>query len=92
LIEIHATVTGATIAEVEREFGSGGYGAFKSAVADAVVEYLRPARERYEVLAADPREVDRLLAIGADTATGMATEVLERAKRSAGLLPRAARG
>jgi hypothetical protein len=40
------------------------------------------------VLAADPAEVDRLLAIGSDTATGMATEVLERAKRAAGLLPR----
>jgi hypothetical protein len=45
-------------------------------------------RERYEALTADPGEVDRLLAIGADTATGMATELLERAKRAAGLLPR----
>jgi tryptophanyl-tRNA synthetase len=88
LIEIHAAVTGATIADVEREFGTGGYGAFKSAVADAVVEFLRPVRERYEALTADPGEVDRLLAIGADTATGMATELLERAKRAAGLLPR----
>ncbi len=89
LIEIHAAVTGRTIAQVEREFGSGGYGAFKSAVADTVVEYLRPVRERYEELAADPGEVDRLLAIGADTATGMATDVLARATRAAGLLPRA---
>ena len=70
LIEIHAAVTGATIADVEREFGDGGYGTFKTAVAEAVVEYLRPVRERYEELAADPAEVDRLLAIGADAATG----------------------
>jgi tryptophanyl-tRNA synthetase len=88
LIEIHAAVTGATIADVEREFGTGGYGAFKSAVADAVVEYLRPMRERYRVLAADPTEVDRQLAIGADTATGMAEVVLGRAMKTAGLLPR----
>jgi tryptophanyl-tRNA synthetase len=92
LIEIQAAVTGATIADVEREFGTGGYGAFKSAVADAVVEYLRPVRERYEKLSADPAEVDRLLAIGADTATGMAEEVLARAMRAAGLLPRVTRG
>jgi tryptophanyl-tRNA synthetase len=89
LIEIHATITGATIADVEREFGSGGYGAFKGAVAEAVVEFLRPVRERYEALTADPGEVARLLAIGSDTATAMATDVLERAKRAAGLLPRA---
>jgi tryptophanyl-tRNA synthetase len=91
LIEIYAAVTGATIADVEREFGSGGYGAFKGAVADAVVEHLRPVRERYDALAADPAEVDRLLAIGADIATGMSDEVLARASRAAGLLPRATR-
>jgi tryptophanyl-tRNA synthetase len=88
LVEIYAAVTGATIADVEREFGSGGYGAFKGAVAEAVVEYLRPVRERYDALAADPGEVDRLLAIGADTASGMAEQVLARAYRAAGLLPR----
>ena len=89
LIEIHAAVTGATIADVEREFGDGGYGTFKIAVAEAVVEYLRPVRERYEELAADPGEVDRLLAIGADAATGIADPVLARASKAAGLLPRA---
>jgi tryptophanyl-tRNA synthetase len=89
LIEIHAAVTGATVADVEREFGTGGYGAFKTAVADAVVEYLRPARERFETLAADPGEVDRILAIGAEAATGMAEGVLGRALKAAGLLPRA---
>ena len=47
LIEIHAAVTGQTIAAVEKEFGDGGYGQFKAAVADAVVEYLRPVQERY---------------------------------------------
>jgi tryptophanyl-tRNA synthetase len=89
LIEIDAAVTGATIADVEREFGHGGYGAFKSAVADSVVEYLRPVRERYDALAADPGEVDRLLAIGAGTATDISDAVLARAMQAAGLLPRA---
>ena len=46
------------------------------AVADAVVEYLRPVQERYAELAADPGEVDRLLAVGADTAATIADPVL----------------
>ena len=89
LIEIHAAVTASTIADVEKEFGDGGYGTFKTAVAEAVVEYLRPVQARYEALAADPAEVDRLLAVGADTAVGIADPVLARASKAAGLLPRA---
>jgi tryptophanyl-tRNA synthetase len=91
LIEIHTAVTGATIADVEREFATGGYGAFKNAVADAVVEYLRPVRERFDALASDPGQVDRLLAIGAGTATEMSDAVLARATKAAGLLPRVVR-
>jgi tryptophanyl-tRNA synthetase len=89
LIEIHAAVTGQTIAAVEEEFGDGGYGKFKGAVADAVVEYLRPVQERYAALAADPGEVDRLLALGAAGASEIADGVLARASKAAGLLPRA---
>ncbi len=73
LIEIHAAVTGQTIASVERQFDVGGYGQFKSAVAEAVVEYLRPVQTRYAELIADPGEVDRLLAAGADAARGPPT-------------------
>ena len=48
LIEILAAVRGIAPEAVEREFDGSGYGAFKQAVADAVVEYLAPVRERYE--------------------------------------------
>ncbi len=89
LIEIHAAVTGQTIASVEQQFDVGGYGQFKSAVAEAVVEYLRPVQTRYGELVADPGEVDRLLAAGADAATAAADPVVARAKAAAGLLPRA---
>jgi tryptophanyl-tRNA synthetase len=89
LIEIHAAVTGQPIAAVEKEFGSGGYGHFKTAVADAVVEYLQPVQARFEELNADRAEVDRQLAIGAEIATSMAEPVLARASSAAGLLPRA---
>jgi tryptophanyl-tRNA synthetase len=88
LMEIYATVTGATLANVEKEFAGRQYGAFKTAVADAVVEAVRPVQERYADLVADPDEVDRRLALGADMAEGKAEEVLGRAMRAAGLLPR----
>jgi len=88
LIEIHAAVTGQTIVSVEQQFADSGYGQFKAAVADAVVEYLRPVQERYAALMADPGEVDRLLATGADLATARADPVLARAMAAAGLLPK----
>jgi tryptophanyl-tRNA synthetase len=89
LIEIYGAVTGQPIAAVEQEFGDGGYGRFKIAVADAVVEFLRPVQARFQELDADRAEVDRQLAIGADSATSIAEPVLARASTAAGLLPRA---
>ena len=68
LIEIYGVVTGTSIPAVEKEFEGQQYGAFKSVVADAVVEFLRPVQERYAALEADPAEVDRRLALGADAA------------------------
>jgi tryptophanyl-tRNA synthetase len=89
LIEIHAAVTGQTIAEVEKEFAGSGYGQFKVAVADAVVEFLRPLQERFADLDADRGEVGRLFAIGAERAAAIADPVVERAIRATGLVPRA---
>jgi tryptophanyl-tRNA synthetase len=88
LIEIYSAVTGLSIADVEHDFDGKQYGAFKAAVADAVVEFLRPLQERFHELAADPAEIDRRLAVGADAAEALAEPVLARASRAAGLLPR----
>jgi tryptophanyl-tRNA synthetase len=88
LIEIYGAATGASIAQVEREFAGSQYGTFKKAVAEAVIETLRPLQERYGALADDPAEVDRRLARGAGAAEAMAEAVLDRACRAAGLLAR----
>ncbi len=88
LIEIYGAVTDTSIADVERAFEGKQYGAFKGAVADAVVEYLRPVQDRFAQLAADPAEVDGRLARGADRADEIAEKVLQRATRAAGLLAR----
>jgi tryptophanyl-tRNA synthetase len=86
LIDLYAAATGSSIEAAERELEGSRYGVLKERVADAVVEFLRPVRERYESLAADPGEIDRRLAAGARTAASIATPVLERARRAAGLL------
>jgi tryptophanyl-tRNA synthetase len=88
LIEIHCAVTGQTIPEVERAFADAQYGVFKLAVAEAVVEFLRPVQARFEELAADPSEIDRRLSVGATAAEALADPVLARASRAAGLLQR----
>jgi tryptophanyl-tRNA synthetase len=88
LIEIHCAVTGQKIADVERAFAGKQYGVFKLAVAEAVIEFLRPVQDRFEELASDPGEIDRRLAVGADAAEALAEPVLARASRAAGLLPR----
>jgi tryptophanyl-tRNA synthetase len=88
LLDLYAAATGASRDDAVAHLGGAGYGALKSKVADALVEYLRPVRERHEELARDPGEVDRLLALGADAADAIATGVLERVRDACGLLPR----
>ena len=87
LVEIQAAVTGSSVADIEKQFSDGGYGTFKVAVAEAVVEFLRPVQARYAELEADPGEVDRVLAVGAGVAASIADPVLARASTAAGLLP-----
>jgi tryptophanyl-tRNA synthetase len=65
LIELMTVATGETIPEVEARFDGQGYGAFKEAVADALVELMIPIQQRYRELRADPGELHRLLAVGA---------------------------
>jgi tryptophanyl-tRNA synthetase len=85
LLEILAAVRGTTVDTVEAEFGNGGgYGAFKQAVADAVIEYLTPVRERYEELRADEAELERILASGADKARPIAAETIADVREAMG--------
>jgi tryptophanyl-tRNA synthetase len=76
LIEVMAVIRGVDHAEIEREFDGQQYGAFKQAVADEVVEYLRPVRERYEELRPDEAGLQATLAEGAEQARAMASETL----------------
>jgi tryptophanyl-tRNA synthetase len=78
LLEIMSVATGEPIDELEKRFDSAGYGDFKTAVGDAVVELLDPIRERYRALREDERDLQRLLAVGADKARRASEPTLEQ--------------
>jgi tryptophanyl-tRNA synthetase len=77
LIEIMAVATGTSIGEIESQFDGQGYGQFKEAVAEAVVELLVPIQGRYRELRADEAELSRLLAVGAEKAREASAPTLE---------------
>jgi tryptophanyl-tRNA synthetase len=85
LIEILSVVRGADPAELEREFDGSGYGDFKQAAAEAVVEYLAPVRERYAELRADEPELERILASGAEKARAISSATLADVRERMGV-------
>ncbi len=87
LIEILASVRGTVPEDVEREFDGQGYGAFKQAVADAVVAYLSPVRERYAQLRADEPKLEQVLEEGAEKARRIASGTLEDVREAMGVGP-----
>ncbi len=87
LIEILAAVRGTEPETIEQEFDGDGYGPFKAAVAEAVVAYLAPVRERYEALRADEAALERTFAHGAEKARAIASETLVDVRRAMGVGP-----
>ncbi|MFI1567724.1 tryptophan--tRNA ligase [Streptomyces sp. NPDC020490] len=85
LLEILAACTGGDPEELAGSYAS--YGALKKDTADAVVEVLRPLRERHRALCADPGYVDGVLRDGAERARAMARPTVDAAYRAIGLLP-----
>jgi tryptophanyl-tRNA synthetase len=68
LVDIMAVAADEAPEAIEERYASGGYGRFKSGVAEAVIELLTPIRTRYQELRAESGELERLLAEGADRA------------------------
>jgi tryptophanyl-tRNA synthetase len=87
LIDILAVARGVAPEEIEREFEGSGYGAFKQAVADAVVGYLAPVRERYQALREDAPALEQILAAGADKARAIAADTLADVRAAMGVGP-----
>jgi tryptophanyl-tRNA synthetase len=85
LLSILSSCTGAAPETLAESYTR--YGDLKTAVAEAVVETLRPIQERFAELAADPTGTAAILASGAEKARAIAGPVLERARTNIGLLP-----
>ena len=87
LIDVLAVIRGVDHGAIEREFDGQGYGAFKTAVAEAVVDFLRPVRERYEELRPDEAAIEATLAEGAERARELAAVTLTVVRDRMGVGP-----
>ena len=86
LLTILSVCTGQPVADLEAAYDGKGYGDFKGDVAEAVVELFAPVRERYAGLVADPAELDRVLAGGAERAGEVAARTMADVRERVGLL------
>ena len=87
LVGILAAIQDRSVESVLADFAGQGFGAFKPALADALIALIAPLRARLADLSAHPEEIDRLLAIGADKARDLAAPTLQSAYRAVGLRP-----
>jgi tryptophanyl-tRNA synthetase len=85
LVEILAAVRQLAPEAIEREFAESGYGDFKQAVAEAVVAYLAPLRERYQELRAEESELESILAAGVEKARAIASATLVDVREAMGV-------
>ncbi len=88
LMSIYAAVNGKSYEEIEAEFAGKGYGEFKPAVAEAVIELFRPIREESERLIADKAYLESIYKDGAERASYIAEKTLRKVYKKVGFLPR----
>ena len=89
LLTIYSTLAGRTIPDIENEFAGKGYGDFKGAVAEVVVEYFRPVRTRTLELLDDPTHLAAILKVGAEKAQAVAGKTIADVYERIGLIPSA---
>lgn len=84
LMDIYAACTGRTNQQIEDEFAGKGYGDFKAAVAEAVIEELRPLQEEHKKLVADKKYLTECAAIGAEKANRIANRTVQKCMKKVG--------
>lgn len=85
LMGIYSCCTGKTFDDIEKEFDGKGYGDFKGAVAEAVVEELRPFKSEFNRLMSDKAYLTKCAEIGAERAGRLAQRTLSKAMKKTGL-------
>lgn len=87
LLTIYSTLTGTGIGELEEKYAYKGYGALKTDLAEVMVDFVTPFRERTQQYLDDPETLDSILAKGAEKARAVAAETLSQAYDRVGFLP-----
>ena len=86
LMSIYSSVTGKSFPEIEQEFAGKGYGVFKPAVGEAVIETLRPVREEAERMLADKAYLQQVYTEGAQKASYIARKTLRKVYKRIGFV------
>ena len=86
LMTIYSAATGKTFPEIEREFDGKGYGDFKAAVGETVVDLLRPIREEATRLLADKAYLETVCKNGAEKASYIANKTLRKVYKKVGFV------
>ncbi|MFE3827485.1 tryptophan--tRNA ligase [Streptomyces sp. NPDC059092] len=87
LLTIYSTLTDTSVADLEKRYEGKGYGALKTDLAEAMVEFVTPFRARTQEYLDDPETLDAILAEGAEKARTVAAETLAQAYARVGFLP-----
>jgi len=87
LLTIFTALTGRKISELEDEYAGRGYGDFKKDLAEVVVEFITPFREKTLAFLDDPAQLDAILATGAERARAVTAPTLERVYDRLGFIP-----
>ncbi len=87
LMTIYSCCTGKSFEEIEKEFEGKGYGDFKTAVGEAVVNELAPIQARYKELIADKKYLEECMAKGAEFATRLSQRTLDKVMKKVGFYP-----
>ena len=86
LMEIYSACTGDSLEAIEAAFAGKGYGDFKQAVGEAVVEVLRPIQERFARYMQDKGQLDFLMKQGAERASLASRRTLDKAMKKMGFV------
>ena len=86
LIGIYSAITGKSAEQITAEFEGRGYGDFKMTVGEAVVEELRPIRERYETFISDKKQLEQIYKDGAERAGYIARRTASKAMKKVGFV------
>jgi len=86
LLTIYCAATGKTMEEAEAEFAGQGYGVFKPAVGEAVVELLRPIQDETKRLLSDKAYLEKIYTEGAEKASYLANKTLRKVYKKIGFI------